>query len=109
MSLKTFYWNCGSGLLRKIDFVKDLIHENNLDILFIAEADIRLGDDYGCLSIDGFDIILSQTFNSRGKARLICYKKYELDIITLGSEFDNIIGIRMKNIIVVGIYRVFKC
>lgn len=89
--------------------MKDLIFENNLDILFIAEADIRFGDDYGSLSVNGFDTIFSQTLNSRGKARLICFKRCELDTFPLGSEFDIIIGVKMSNGVIIGIYRAFKC
>jgi len=55
MSLNVFYWNCGSGLLRKFDFVKSLVLENNLDALFIAEAEVRSDLNLGCLSIDGYE------------------------------------------------------
>lgn len=109
MPLKIFYWNCGSGILSKFDFLKAVILENNLDAIFISEADVRSTFDLGCLSINGYDLVLASTFLSRGKARIICFKKHELGVLPLGSEFDNIIAIKHKNLILVGLYRCFKC
>jgi len=109
MPLKIFYWNCGSGLLSKFDFMKAITLENNLDALFISEADVRSDFDLGCLSIIGYDLVLASTYLSRGKARLVCFKKHELGVFPLGSEFDNIIALKYDDLIIVGLYRCFKC
>jgi len=109
MSLNILYWNCGSGLLRKLDFIKSIITEQDLDAFFIAEADVRSGFDLGCLSITGYDTVLSRTLESRGKARLVCFKKYELGTINLGSELDDMICLTANGKLIAGIYRGFKC
>ena len=57
-NLNLGYWNCGSGILNKLDLIKDIISVNKLDILFISETNI--GEFYGLnlLNISGFDISL---------------------------------------------------
>jgi len=109
MSLKIFYWNCGSGLLRKLDFIKYVILENHLDAFFISEAEVASNFDTGCLSVTGYDTIFSQTLMSRGKTRLICFKKCELVTLSIGSEFDDVICLSYGGKTIVGLYRGFKC
>jgi len=109
MSLKVYFWNCGSGLLRKFDFVKSLIVENGLDALFIAEAEFRSDLNLGCLSINGYDLVFAKTIVSRKKSRIICFKRTEIREFEIGSDFDNIIALNYNNTFLVGIYRPFKC
>jgi len=106
--MKIFYWNCAAGLPKKLDFVKDLINENNIDAFFIAEAEIRSDFDLSVLSMRGYDLILSDTFLTRGKSRLICLKKHYLNVKRVGSDYDEIIVLEHKNTSVIGLYRPFK-
>jgi len=109
MVLRAFYWNCGSGIVKKFDYFKDLAITNNLDAIFIAESDIRLDADVGFLSIDGYELILSNTLESRGLSRLICFKKPHLNQVKIDSQYDEVIALEKGDITVVGIYRAFKC
>jgi len=85
MSLNIYYWNCAAGLLKKIDYIKELITGNNVDIFFVAEAELKIDSDLSVLNMSGYDLIVSQTFISRKKARLICYKKKDIKEL---SGFD---------------------
>jgi len=109
MALKVYYWNCSSGLVRKIDFVFDLARVNNVDIFFISEADIKSDQNIDTLRLEGYDTIVSRTLNSRLKSRLICFKKKVIQVVSVGSDFDEIISLSYNNTNFVGIYRPFKC
>jgi len=109
MVLRVFYWNCGSGIVKKFDYFKELTLTNNLDAIFIAEADIRLDFDAGFLSISGYELVISNPLKSRKKSRLICFKKPYLNLVQTDSQFDEIIALETGCISVIGIYRAFKC
>jgi len=109
MSLKVCYWNCGAGLLKKIDFVRELIAGKNVDAFFIAESEIKGDVDLGCLNIQNYNIHLSDTINTRGKSRLICFAKQNLIRVRLGSDLNDLIALQKGDSKVVGIYRGFKC
>jgi len=109
MSFKIDYWNCAAGLVRKFDYIKEQILTNNLDAFFVAEAEIRSGNDLGFLSMNGYDLVTSKTLNTRGKTRLICFKKQWLKMNDdLMSEWDDIIVLSSNEATFVGIYRGFK-
>jgi len=108
MSMKIYYWNCAAGLLKKLDYVRDLIKENDVDLFFIAEAELRYGSDLGCLTLSGYDLITSNTFASRGKSRLVCYKKQGFESLTGLNEFNDILVFNYKSYTIVGLYRGFK-
>jgi len=82
---------------------------NDLDVFFIAEAEIRFEFDLSCLYIDGYDIALSNTIDSRKKSRLICFKKANIEVIEIENELDDIICLGSGDITVIGLYRGFKC
>jgi len=108
MVLRIFYWNCASGLIRKLDFIKDLIAENNLDAIFIAESEIRSNFDLSLLSLDGYDLVLSNTYLTRGNSRLICLKKTDMKTVAAQADFDEIIALEKDNLTFIGVYRPFK-
>jgi len=109
MTLRIDYWNCAAGLVRKFDYIKERILANNLDAFFVAEAEIRLGYDSGFLSIDGYDMVTSKTLQSRGKSRLICFKKREMKVEwERMGELDDVVILSHGVATFVGIYRGFK-
>lgn len=108
MSLKIYYWNCASGLLRKIDYIRELIKQDNVDLFFVAESEIRYDCDFGCLTLTGYDIVAANTINSRGKARLICFKKQGFSKVEGLNEFNDALIFQLGNVSVAGIYRGFK-
>jgi len=109
MSLKVCYWNCGSGLLKKIDFVRDQIVGKNVDAFFIAESEIKKESDLDCLNIQNYNIHLADTISTRGKTRLMCYAKQNLTRFKLGSDLNDLIALQKGDSKVIGIYRGFKC
>jgi len=109
MTLKIFYWNCGSGLVRKLDFIFDLIRVNNVDVFFVSEADFSIEQNPQVLNIDGYETVFSRTLKSRNKSRLLCFKKSAIQTLNCGSELDEVITLSYQNVVIVGLYRPFKC
>lgn len=103
------YWNCCSGLLKKLDYIKDLIETIHPDVFFISEVEVRLDFDLGCLSIQGYETHFSKTLFSRGKSRLMGLVKAGIEVVEIGTEFDEILAFNINDCNVVGIYRPFKC
>jgi len=81
MSLKIQYWNCAAGFLKKFDYVKDLIVEHGVYIFFVAESEIRYDDNLDIFSLCGYEVVVSETITSRGKARILCFKRNTIKII----------------------------
>ena len=106
------YWNCASGIVNKLDIIKDLIQTNELYILFVSESDIREFFDLSLIQIQGFDIILPYT-QQKKKSRILAFAKSgdRFEQISL-TENTNVEGIAIKNNcshsstynVVVGIY-----
>jgi len=109
MMLKVQYWNCGSGILRKLDFIKEQVRENNLDLFFISEAEIKSNSNIECLNMPDYKVLVAPTLRSRNKTRIICIVRNQFDLVELpGSEFDDAIAVNAQGTIVIGIYRGFK-
>lgn len=109
MVLKINYWNCSSGLINKFDAIKEMILEEDLDAFFIAESEIRSNYDFGCLSVEGYDLVCAKTLESRGKARLISWVKEHYKPFSIGSELNDLIALECGNAVIVALYRGFKC
>jgi len=78
--------------------------------MFLAEAEIKDGKDLSCFSIAGYNLILSETYVSKGKARIIALVKrdtYEVMNVQNNSR-NELIFLQKENCIVVGGYRPFK-
>jgi len=108
--LNIFYWNCASGIVKKIDFIKQTIRDKGAHIFFIAEAEVPLGMDLGVFRIAGYDLVCAKTIQSREKARLICYVKQNMfqQMEDTLNPYNDIIMLTHKNLTIVGLYRGFK-
>jgi len=51
---------------------------------------------------------MSNSFVSRGKSRLVCYKKQGFEIVTGLNEFNDVLAFNYKSTTIVGLYRGFK-
>jgi len=108
MSLKIQYWNCAAGFLKKFDYVKDLIVEHGVYIFFVAESEIRYDDNLDIFSLCGYEVVVSETITSRGKARILCFKRNTIKIIGGLNPQNDIIALESDGRVIVGIYRGFK-
>jgi len=109
-SSTVLWWNCGGGLRSKIDYIKYTILTIKPAILFVSEAEIKINDDLGSISIENYDILLSNTIDL-GKARVAAYVHNDLNYKRLKNaenEKAEIISLMVGEDIFVGIYRPFK-
>ena len=100
-------WNLCNGMTMKMDYIKAVLKEKRLDILFLQETEIPDGYNMSLLNIPGFK--LECELKSLGnRIRLVCYirenisfkRKFEEEnshIILLridsGLTIDNIAGL----------------
>ena len=109
-SNRVAYWNCCSGLVRKWDFINDYIIENDIDIFFVAEAELPSNRDHSLFSVPGYTLEVANTLTTRGRARLISLRKEVYQRVNdLECDFNDIICLRAGNQFCVGVYRPFKC
>jgi len=104
-----FFTGTGAGLLSKIDYVRNLIFTNDVDIFFIAESEIKSEFDIGCLTIPGYDLICARTIETRNKARLICFAKHRYEVKEIGSDLNDLVTLVTGDFVIIGLYRGFKC
>jgi len=105
-----FYWNCGSGILKKLDHIKWTLTHLSPEILFVAEADIYNNKELGVFQVKGYNFHCPGTIVTRGKCRLVAWAK--MNIVRLNAMEDHhneVIALKIQNITCLGIYRPFKC
>jgi len=93
MVLRINYWNCGSGILKKFDLIKEMIVDNNLDMFFVSECEIRFDLDLSCLSIMGYKVVLANTIESRKKARILCIMKTGCKVVNINCDKSDVIAV----------------
>jgi len=111
MSLSILYWNCAAGLYNKLPFLQDFVTHKVVDIIYVAETDLKPTFRTDLYNIQGYRIELSKTFNTKGKCRLICYAKNSSNLKLLAhleKDDNEIIVMGSKNSVTVGIYFPFK-
>jgi hypothetical protein len=89
-------WNLCNRKTIIIDYVKAVLKEKRLDILFLQESEILNGYNISLVNIPGFK--LESELNSLGKKiRLVCYIGENFHVILLridiGFSIDNIAGL----------------
>jgi len=109
MDVKILYWNCAAGLLKKIDYLREVAMEMNADIIFISECEVKNEFDLGFLALEGYETCFAKTLLSRNKARLMCFRKPCVKLIDITDELNDIIVVEMNGVMVCGAYRGFKC
>jgi len=103
------WWNCGGGIIHKIDYIKYTIKSKRPAILFISESEIYFHNDLGPLQIEGYDLILSGT-HARGKARVAAYIRQNLKYKRIelpDFNYVEIIAFKVDDLTIVGLYRPF--
>lgn len=105
-----FYWNCGAGLLKKLDHIKWTLAHLSPDILFIAEADISNHKDLGVFRVQGYEFHCAETLSLRGKCRLVAWAKtHVIRQLDLEDPLNEVIALKIGEVTCLGIYRPFKC
>ena len=103
-------WNVCNGLLNKVDYVKDLLTENNIDILFLQETEVHKNTNTDLLGIPGYTIEFGKSSET---IRIVAYVKNGLKYTRIIEPEDGCVI--MLNIAgnyahkqVCGLYRPFK-
>ena len=75
MPLKIASWNTCLGLFHKKDYVRDLLRENEIDILALQETEINEDLDLNNLKISGYTL---ETESNDEKRRVVIYVRSSL-------------------------------
>jgi len=106
------YWNCASGLVKKMGEIDDIFKNHNPSVFFLAESEILDGRNTSFLNRNGYSCEFSNTLHSRHKSRIMCWHTDEYDRVqNLEHQHNEIIVLIKKSTkeVVVGIYHPFKC
>jgi len=103
------YWNCASGLLKKLDVIKNQIKSKKIDLFFVAESEISVDYDCNFLNIQGYETLFSETRTTRGRARLLCYAKInQFKRLPVNNHYNDVVVLQHGKKIFAGVYRGFK-
>ena len=109
MPIKIASWNCSLGLIGKIEIVKTILNENQIDILFIQEAEITPTTPINQIGINGYNLELSPTYGQQ-KSRTCCFIKNKIKY-SRASEIENnkleLIMLKTVDNMICGYYRPF--
>jgi len=106
------YWNCGSGIIKKLHLVKDIIDKDKPKAFFVSESDVLSDKVLSIFTVPGYTFGNSNTICTRGKARLSCwYSKDFIRMEQLERANNEIIVLKeeLSGKLVIGIYQLFKC
>lgn len=98
-------WNACLGAFNKIDYLAHLLNSENVDVLFVQEAEVSRNMDKKMLGVRGYNLYYNQ---EKEKARIICYVKDCAEVeIEVSSKVDAI-SVKSAEVTIVGVYRPFK-
>ena len=109
MPLKIASFNCTLGLVNKIEVIKLILNEKNLDVLFLQEVEIKPTTPLNHLKIENYNLELSPTFDQLN-SRTCCYVSSKLKYKRLTNHENNkveLIAIETMNNVLCGLYRPF--
>ena len=109
MPVRICSWNCCLGISNKIEIVKLILRDSNIDILFVQEAEITPITPLTHLNIEGYVVELSPTYNQK-KSRSICYIRNNLKYKRLTEQEDQkleLICLDLCGALICGYYRPF--
>ena len=98
-------WNACLGAFNKIDYIAHLLYSENLDVLFLQEAEIPRGLKKMLLSIKGYTVYYDEM---KDKARVVCYIKENIEAKIEVSQNVDAISVKTGDATIIGVYRPFK-
>ena len=108
--LRICTWNVCLGARTKLPTIKTLLHEHDIDILCIQEADIKPEEDVSDYRVSGYELETEKT-TTQFKIRSLVYIRTEINYKRLGddeSENSHIILIRVKDVTIAAMYRTYQ-
>ena len=108
-ALKVTSWNICLGISNKLYYIKKLLSTENIDILFIREAECQNQTNRNFYQIENYTFITSDTIHA-GKSRLCCYVKKTIKYKQnrIRNSTVELISLVVGNLTINGIYRPFK-
>jgi len=104
--LKIATWNVCLGMFHKINQIKHQITRENLDLLFINEAELTEIHDLDLLKIKGFDLVIPP---NKKQSRISAYVKSNLVYsVNPTNEANETLSITIGSLKILGLYREFK-
>ena len=105
--LRVAWYNCAGGLIAKIDVIKFILSDIDIDVLFVSEAEIKPDTDLALFNVAGYEHIVAGTINLKFHARSSAFFKSFLGF--KATVFDTeVIALTNDTIRLVGVYRQFK-
>ena len=102
-------WNCCLGLQNKIDVIKSILQDYEIDVLFLQETEIKPCTPINNILIPGYNLELSSTYG-QSNSRTCCYVrskvKYKI-ILHPGNINVEAITLELFNTQVTGVYKPF--
>lgn len=91
----------------KIDVIRHTVIEQNPELFFISESNIKLNDEVSVINVYGYSLFQSMEIN--GSSRLACYCREGsgFEVIYIPDDEVQLIGLENKSMRVYGIYRPF--
>ncbi len=108
---RVLFWNCGSGVFNKKPFLEKYISDFKPLLFFVSECNIRPCHWVEALNIQGYEVEVCDTLNTRKLGRVLAYVKSGEGFKRLRSLEDagnDIIVLQRKSTTYVGIYAGFK-
>ena len=107
--LKIASWNVCLGVSNKLEYITRLLNSDQIDVLFIQEAEIRNQTNIEFYKVKNYTLIISNTLPD-GKARLCCYVKNDVkfQVNTVQNNVIELISIKISDLTINGIYRPFR-
>ena len=85
--MKIVYWNCASGIINKMDLIKEMTSTYKLNLLFISASNIGEHSDLQLINIDGYETLLP--YKQHKKSRILAYMKSGCGLEQLSSLQSN--------------------
>lgn len=106
------YWNCGSGLVKKLSNLHSFIDSSEPVAVFVSECDVVNGRNINIFSHKGYNLAFSNTLTQTGKSRILAWYRDDLferlpHLEMVGNEII-VLKSKEKNFLLVGCYRPFK-
>ena len=90
-NLKIMYTNTDNSLPSKLDELKGYLATSSFHIAAISEAKPKHGEipDKECLSIDGYNLFLSKSFDDQDTRGVAVYAKQDINAVQIDIDMCN--------------------